>query len=144
MASQQFDAEDIGLLVLGIFSAATMVGIASVGAFGVTLSDTFTVAGFTTSLAWVITLGSFLGTVFTNDNMDLLSSEGYANLKSAADSSSSGMTDYYAYIVIGAAVALVAWVFIPEVAEFFQSQDLWGVLYIAGMATAQVAIGWMY
>ena len=138
MSLNEFDAEDIGMLVLGLFSAAVLVGIASVEAFGVSLSDTFTLAGYSASIAWVVSVGTFIGTVITNDHTELLSADGYDELMS------SGMDDYYAYAVLGTAALLVAWVFVPQVSDFVTSADLWGVGYIALVGTAQIAIGWVY
>ena len=138
MSLKEFDAEDIGGLILGLFSAAVLVGIATVEAFGVSLADTFTVAGYSASIAWVISVGTFLGTIITNDHTELLSTDGYDELMS------SGMDSYYVYAVIGTAALLVTWVFIPQVADFVRSEDLWGVGYVALVGTAQIAIGWVY
>lgn len=138
MSENSFDPEDIGLLVLGVFSAAVMVGIASVEAFGVSLSDTFSVAGYSASIAWVIAVGTFAGTIVTNEHTELVSSDAYDELMG------SDMADMYGYAVIGVAALFVAWVFFPSVAEFVQSQDLWGVFYVGLVATGQIALGWMY
>jgi len=138
MAQASFDWEDIGLLVFGLFSAAVMVGIASVEAFGVSMSDTFSFAGYSASIAWVLAMGSFVGTILTNDHTDLLSTDGHRQLLD------SDMADWYGYAVLGVAALFVAWVFIPEIAEFIQSEDLWGVLYVGLVATAQTALGWVY
>ncbi len=138
MSLKDFDAEDIGMLILGLFSALVLVGIGSVEAFGVSMSDSFSFAGYSASIAWVLSVGTFLGTIITNDHTELLSTDGYDELMS------SGMDSYYVYAVIGTAALLVAWVFVPEVAEFVKSEDLWGVGYIALVGTAQVAIGWVY
>lgn len=136
MAYQEFDAEDIGALVLAIFSAAVMVGIASVEAFGVSMSDGFSIAGIDTTIAWLVTVGTFAAIVVTNDHTDLLSADGFEKMKDDMD-------DVYAYAVLGSAALLVGWVLFPDVASFFQSTDLWGVLYILGVAVAQVGLGWM-
>ena len=138
MSETSFDAEDQALLVLGLFSAAVMVGIASVEAFGVSMSDTFTVQGYSASIAWVVAVGSFVGTIVTNDHTDLLSSDGHQQLLD------SNMDDMYGYAVLGVAALFVLWVFVPDVASFVKSQDLWGVLYVGMVATAQTALGWMY
>lgn len=138
MSNSSFDWEDIGLLVLGLFSAAVMVGIASVGAFGVSLSDTFTFAGYSASIAWVVALGTFLGTIFTNDHTELLAMDGHEQLLDSA------MDDWYGYAILGVAALFIAWVFVPQVPEFVKSQDLWGVLYVGLVATAQTALGWVY
>jgi len=46
--------------------------------------------------------------------------------------------------VLGVAALFLAWVFVPDVASFVKSQDLWGVLYVGLVATAQTALGWVY
>jgi len=138
MSESSFDWEDIGLLVLGLFSAAVMVGIASVGAFGVSLSDTFTVGGYSASIAWVVAVGTFVGTIITNDHTELLATDGHEQLLDSA------MDDWYGYAILGVAALFVAWVFVPDVASFVRSQDLWGVLYVGLVATAQTALGWVY
>lgn len=137
MAYQEFDAEDIGALVLAIFSAAVMTGIASIQAFGISMSDGFTLAGIETTIAWLLTVGTFATVVITNDNTELLSTDGFDKMPERMD-------DMYAFAVAGSAALLVAWVLFPQVADFFQSEDLWGVIYIGGVAAAQVALGWMY
>jgi hypothetical protein len=136
MAYQEFDAEDIGALVLAIFSAAVMVGIAQVSAFGVSMSDGFTIAGIETSIAWLVTLGTFAAVVVTNDHTDLLSADGLDKMRDDMD-------DMYAYAVAGSVALLIGWVLFPQVADFFQSTDLWGVFYIIGVAVAQIGLGWM-
>jgi len=138
MSESNFDWEDIGLLVLGLFSAAVMVGIAEVGAFGVSMSDTFTVSGYSASIAWVVAVGTFVGTIVTNDHTELISTDGHEQLLDSA------MDDWYGYAVLGVAALFVLWVFVPDVAEFVRSQDLWGVLYVGLVATAQTALGWVY
>jgi hypothetical protein len=138
MSESSFDPEDIGLLVLGVFSAAVMVGIASVEAFGVSMSDSFTVSGFTGSIAWVLAVGTFVGTLWTNEHTELVSTDAYDELMD------SDMSNLYGYAVLGVAALFVTWVFIPDVASFVRSQDLWGVLYVGLVATGQIALGWMY
>ncbi|WP_435145626.1 hypothetical protein [Halobaculum sp. P14] len=138
MAYTEFDAEDIGLLVLGIFASAVLVGIASVEAFNVGMSDTFTVAGIQTSIAWVVSVATLVGIVITNDNTELFSKDGLDELRE------SDMAEAYVYATLGAAAVLVGWVFFPAVSSFFKSSDLWGVVYIALMTVAQVAVGWIY
>lgn len=139
MAYEKFDPEDIGLLVAGILASGVMVGIVTVEAFGVSLADTvFSLAGGDVSWAYILSVGTFAGILITNDNTDLLAADGYQKLKD------SGMAEYYVYLIIGSAVLLVAWLFFPQIAEFFRSGDVWGLAYMLGVAAAQVAIGWMY
>jgi hypothetical protein len=133
----EFDAEDVGLLVLGVFSSAVMVGLATVQAFDVSLSDSFTLAGFDLTLAYLISAGTFVGTILTNDNAEV-------SLDLWDDIQSSNMDAYYIYAIAGTALLLVGWAIIPDVGEFFQSADLWGVVYIGIVTTGQLAIGYMY
>lgn len=135
MSQYNFDEMDIGLLVAGLFSTAVLVELATFSAFGVSLSDTFSVGGIETSIAWVLTVGTFAGTIVTNDNAKL-SGDLYNQLED-------DLPKNYFLAVIGTAALLVAWPFIPEVADFVTSQDLWGVLYIGGAAAGQMAVGWM-
>jgi len=138
MSQTEFDPEDIGMFVLGVLSAGVMVGIVTVEAFGYSMGDTFTVSNFEFSLAWIVTLGTTGGILVTNDNTDLLAADGLEKLQS------SGMADYYVYTILGFAGLLVAWVFIPEVSDFITSQDVYGAVFIALSAAAQIALGWMY
>lgn len=136
MATESFDAEDIGALTLSVFSAAVMVGIASVDAFGVSMADSFSIAGIDTSIAWLVTIATFIGIVVTNDHTDLIGSDGLDRMREDMD-------DVYAFAVAGMAALLVGWVLFPEVADFFKSADLWGVLFIAGTAASNIALGWI-
>ncbi|WP_053946695.1 hypothetical protein [Halolamina sediminis] len=138
MSTKSYDPEDIGMLVLGMFSAAVMVGIAEISAFGFSLSDSFTFLGNTTTLAWVVAVGTFVGTIVTNDHTDLLTAGGPRKL---LDSS---LDDMYGYTVLAAGGLLVAWVFVPQVADFVTGSDLWGVAYIGLVASSQITLGWLY
>lgn len=140
MAQTKFDPEDIGMLVLGILASGVMVGIVTVSAFGYSLDNTlFSVAGGEVSLAYLISLGTFAGILITNNNEDIIAADGYEKLQN------SGMADYYVYVVLASAAVLVGWVILPDtVATFFNSADIWGVVYMGGMAASQVALGWMY
>ena len=138
MSKTELDPEDIGMLVLGIFSAAVMVGIASVEVFSFSLSDSFTVGGYTASIAWVATVGTFVGTIFTNEHTELFSTDAADELLNA------DMSDAYAYAVIAAAALLVAWVFVPQVSDFIAGSDVWGLGYVGLVTASQLTIGWIY
>jgi hypothetical protein len=133
MATMNFDPEDTALIALVAFAAAVMAGLGSFSAFDVSLSDTFQAAGGTFSYAYLVTAGAFAWTVITND-MDL------GNLR---DNARDQLDDYYYWALMGSIVVLVAWPFVDGVSSFVTSQDLWGVLFIAGSVGAQVAIGYM-
>jgi hypothetical protein len=86
------------------------------------------------SLAYAISALALVGTVVTNDNTEL------SSLKTDAEQ----LDQYYYFAIIGTAALMVGWVLLPStVASFFQSSDLWGLVYVGVTTTAQFAIGWM-
>jgi len=135
MSRYNFDEIDIGLLVGALFSTAVIVELATFSAFGVSMSDTFSLAGYTAPIAWVVSVGAFAATVVTNDNAEL-STDLYGQLED-------DLPRNYFLAVIGTAAVLVAWPFIPQVSEFVTSADLWGVIYLFAVAAGQLAVGWM-
>lgn len=135
MSRYEFDEVDIGLLVFGLFSTAVLVGLATVEAFGVSMSDTFSVGGYTSKIAWVLSVGAFAGTIVTNDNAEL-SGDLYNQLEEK-------LPRNYFIATLGTAAILLAWPFVPAVSEFITSQDLWAVLYLAAVVAGQFAVGWM-
>lgn len=129
-----FDPTDAALLVASIVSGFIMVGIAAFDLFDVSFGATaLTLGGFSLSTAYLINAGSLAGTVVTNDN---------AELDSLLDDAKN-IGQYYYYSVVATGALLVAWVVFPEVASFFQSSDLWGLVYVGIMTTGQVTIGWL-
>ena len=131
----QFDESDTALIAVVALASAAMAGLATFSAFGVSLSDTVNLLGGSFSVAYVATAGAFGLTVLTND-MDLDPSALQSDARRQLD-------DTYYYLLMGSVIALVAWPFVGELSTFIQSQDLWGVLFIAGSTGAQVAIGYM-
>ena len=139
MANMQFDPEDIGLFVAGILASGVMTGIVTVTAFGWSMSDQLLSLGSgSISLAYVVSAATMVGIVVTNDNTDLFSADGWDKLQN------SDMAEYYAYTIVAAVGLLLAWAFLPSVAQFFQSSDVWGIVFIAINAAASAALGWMY
>lgn len=132
---ESFDPLDMSLLVLGIMSAFIIVGIGHFDLFGVDFSEEmFTLAGFSLSTAWVIGYASIIGVIITNDNAEL------QNLRSDIED----LEQYYAITAVLTLGLPIAWVVFPDlVADFFQSEDLWGVVYVAIVSTGQAALGWM-
>jgi hypothetical protein len=131
----QFDPEDTALIALVAFAASVMAGIGTFGAFDVQLSDTFSMAGGTFSLAYAATVGAFIVTILTNDlptNPSDLRQRAEKELDQA----------YYLTLLVSLGV-MVMWPFVPEIESFVNSQDLWGVLFIVGSVGAQIAIGYM-
>lgn len=128
-----FDPEDSALIAVVAFAAAVMAGLGTFSAFSVSLSDTVQMLGGTFSLAYLVTVGAFGVTVVTN-GMDV------SDLKRRAEKD---LDSTYYYLLIGSLAVMVAWPFVDGVSSFVQSQDLWGVLFIAGSVAAQVAIGWL-
>jgi hypothetical protein len=130
----EFDAVDAALTMALAVSGFIMVGIAQFELFSLDFGEVMWSSGsIELTLAYIISVAGLVGTVLTNDN-------------AALDSLTSDVTnldDYYKYTVVAVAVVMVAWLFIPQVSEFFQSSDIWGLLYVAAVTTAQFALGWM-
>lgn len=131
-----FDEEDTALISLVALSSAVMAGLASFSAFGVALSDTATLAGGTFSIAYIATAAAFAWTVLTNEGMSF-------DPREMSDRARSELDDTYYYLLAASIIALAAWPFVDGIQSFIQSQDLWGVLFIAGSTGAQVAIGYL-
>ncbi|WP_225316424.1 MULTISPECIES: hypothetical protein [Haloferax] len=112
-----------------------MTGIATFQLFDINFTDVVWSTGSTEiTVALVISAASFVGTVATNDNTSL------QTLKDDAEK----LDDYYYGAIILTAGLMVGWVLLPNtVASFFQSSDLWGLVYVGITTTATFAIGWM-
>ena len=134
MSQMEFDAVDAALTMALAVSGFIMVGIAQFELFSLDFGEVMWSSGsIELTLAYVISVAGLAGTVLTNEN-------------AALDSLASDVTnldDYYKYTVVAVAVVMVAWLFIPQVSEFFQSSDMWGLLYVAAVTTAQFALRWM-
>jgi hypothetical protein len=78
-------------------------------------------------------VAGLLGTIATNDNTSL------SEVRSDAEQ----LDQQYYLTIVGTAALLVGWIFVPEISEFFTSNDVWGVLYVTSTVVAQVALGWM-
>lgn len=132
---KSFDPLDMSLLVLGLMSAFMLVGIASFDLFGVNFSDVMTSpGGIDLTVAWVLGYAAILGTLLTNDNTELTS------LRDDVEK----LDQYYAVSVVLTLALPVAFVVFPDVVgDFFRSEDLWGVIYVAIVTTGQAAMGWM-
>jgi hypothetical protein len=134
MTEMEFDPLDAGLTIATMVSAFIVVGIASFDLFGVSFAATaITLAGTGLSTAYVIGAISLAGTLATNDNAEL----------SSLQEDAKDLGDYYYAAVLGTVGLMVAWVFVPDVASFFQSSDLWGLVYVGIVSTGQFVIGWM-
>jgi len=136
MAQMSFDAEDTALVSIVALASAAMAGLATFSAFGVSLSDTMSLAGGTFSVAYIATLAAFGFTVVTNDGMSLDVSEMQSKAQRNLD-------DTYYYVLVASVGLLIAWPFVSGIESFVQSQDLWGVLFIAASTGSQLAIGYM-
>lgn len=130
-----FDPEDTPLTVIVAFSAAVMTGTATFELFGVSLSDTIEVFGTSTSVAWAIVIGSVGVTIATNDLPTNPS-----DLKQKAENQLD--QEYYAALLLSGGL-LLTWPFVPQVADFVTSADLWSLLYILVVTGGQVAMGWI-
>ncbi|TKX86147.1 hypothetical protein EXE43_09975 [Halorubrum sp. SS5] len=135
MAKMEFDAVDAALVVTGLASAFMLVGIASFQLFDVTFSATqFTIGGIGLSTAWLLGYGSIVGTILTNDNTEL----------STLSEDIQGLQGWYMFAAAGTLILPVAFITLPNtVGSFFQSSDLWGLLYVVGVTAGQFALGWM-
>jgi hypothetical protein len=130
----EFDPVDAALTITIAATGFMMVGIASFDLFDVSFGETaLTLAGQDLSIAYLLSAGALAGTVVTNDN---------AQLSSLGDQVSD-LDQYYYFAVLATGGLLVAWLFLPSVPDFFQSQDLWGISYVAVTTTGQFALGWM-
>ncbi|TKX64876.1 hypothetical protein EXE47_09300 [Halorubrum sp. GN12_10-3_MGM] len=131
----EFDAVDAALVVAGLASAFMLVGIASFQLFDVDFTATqFTISGIGLSTAWILGYASIVGVIVTNDNTDF---------QSLSDDIQ-GLQGWYMAAAIGTLVLPVAFVALPDtVGSFFQSSDLWGLLYVIAVTTGQFALGWM-
>ena len=135
MAKMEFDAVDAALVVTGLASAFMLVGIASFQLFDVQFGATqFTVAGIGLSTAWVLGYGSIVLTILTNDNTEF----------SSLSEDIKGLQGWYMAAAVGTLVLPVAFIALPNtIGSFFQSSDLWGLLYVVGVTAGQFALGWM-
>ncbi|WP_317652179.1 hypothetical protein [Halorubrum distributum] len=131
----EFDAVDAALVVAGLASAFMLVGIASFQLFDVDFTATqFTLGGIGLSTAWVLGYASIVGVIITNDNTEF---------QSLSDDIQ-GLQGWYMAAAVGTLVLPVAFVALPDtVGSFFQSSDLWGLLYVIAVTTGQFALGWM-
>ena len=135
MAKMEFDAVDAALVVAGLASAFMLVGIASFQLFDVNFTATqFTLGGIGLSTAWILGYASIVGVIITNDNTEF---------QSLSDDIQ-GLQGWYMAAAVGTLVLPVAFVALPNtVGSFFQSSDLWGLLYVIAVTTGQFALGWM-
>ena len=130
-----FDPVDAALTVGVMMSGFIMVGIATFSLFDIGFGDVVWSSGnMSMSVAYVIGAGAFVGIVATNDNTEL------SSLKDDAER----LDDYYYYSIIATVALMVGWLVMPDtVASFFQSSDLWGLVYVGVTTTASFAVGWM-
>jgi len=132
MAKMEFDAVDAALVVAGLAPAVMLVGIASFQLFDVDF--TATQFGIGLSTAWILGYASIVGVIITNDNTEF---------QSLSDDIQ-GLQGWYMAAAVGTLVLPVAFVALPDtVGSFFQSSDLWGLLYVIAVTTGQFALGWM-
>ena len=135
MAKMEFDAVDAALVVAGLASAFMLVGIASFQLFDVDFTATqFTLGGIGLSTAWILGYASIVGVIITNDNTEF---------QSLSDDIQ-GLQGWYMAAAVGTLVLPIAFVALPDtVGSFFQSSDLWGLIYVIAVTTGQFALGWM-
>ena len=135
MSKMSMDAIDASLFVLNTMAGFLIVGIGTFDLFGVDFAQTlFEPFGIALSTAWVIGYAAVIGTIVTNDNTELQSLRGDIE----------DLQGYYMVAAVGTLALPVAFVVFPEsVGSFFQSEDLWGVMYVVLITSGQAALGWM-
>lgn len=134
MSKMTFDPLDAGLTVAMMVSGFIMTGIASFNLFDVNFSDVVWSSGdMAVTTAFAVSALAFAGIVATNDNTS------FKSLKDDAQQ----LDDYYAGAILGTVALMAAWLLVPDVASFFQSSDLWGLVYVGVTTTAGFAVGWM-
>ena len=135
MSKMSMDAIDASLFVLNTMAGFLLVGIGTFDLFGVDFSQTlFEPFGIALSTAWVIGYAAVIGTIVTNDNTELQSLRGDIE----------DLQGYYMVAAVGTLALPVAFVVFPDsVGSFFQSEDLWGVMYVVLITSGQAALGWM-
>ncbi len=135
MSKMSMDAIDASLFVLNTMAGFLLVGIGTFDLFGVDFSQTlFEPFGIALSTAWVIGYVAVIGTIVTNDNTELQSLRGDIE----------DLQGYYMVAAVGTLALPVAFVVFPDsVGSFFQSEDLWGVMYVVLITSGQAALGWM-
>jgi hypothetical protein len=144
----QFDPLDVALNIGVLISGFIMVGIAEFSLFNVDFGATaLTLSGYDLSTAYVLSLGAFVGVIFTNDNTSLGDlKEDVENLRAGKDEYSkySEYATYYGGSIIVTVALFAGWVFFPDtVASWFQSGDLQGLIYVGITSTATFAAGWI-
>ena len=134
MSKMKMDAFDASLLVLNSMAGFILVGIGAFDLFGVDFANTlFNIRGYSLSTAWVIGYAAVVGTIVTNDNTDLASLGKIQNLE-----------NYYMLAAAATLTLPVAFIVFPNsVGSFFQSADLWGLVYVVVLTSGQAALGWM-
>ncbi|MDB2276710.1 hypothetical protein PM022_19735, partial [Halorubrum ezzemoulense] len=82
----------------------------------------------------ILGYASIVGVIITNDNTEF---------QSLSDDIQ-GLQGWYMAAAVGTLVLPVAFVALPDtVGSFFQSSDLWGLLYVIAVTTGQFALGWI-
>jgi hypothetical protein len=134
MAEMQFDREDTALIGAVVVASAVMAGAGSFELFNVALSDQAQIAGATVSVAYVITAGSLVFTVVTNE---------FGGIRDVQEQAKENLDQTYYPMLLATFGLLFAWPFVPEIQTFVQSQDLWKVGFISIQTGGQIGIGYI-
>lgn len=129
----EFDYIDGALLGAVFLGSSVMAGIGSFSLFDIAFTDVAFQVGEGVTIAALLVIAGFLGTVLTNDNTDL----------GSLTTDIKGLEQQYYVAVLATGALLVGWIFVADVSTFVQSSDLWGMLYVVGTVVTQVALGWM-
>jgi hypothetical protein len=135
----QFDPVDVGLSIALMISGFIVTGIATFQLFGVDFGAVaLTLAGYDLSTAYLLGVLAFVGIVATNDNTS------FGELRDDLEGMSGEWAEYYLYAVAATVALFIGWVVFPDtVASFFQSSDLWGLLYVSITTAAGYVVGWI-
>lgn len=128
-----FDPEDTALILAVAFGSAVMAGAGNFELFGVAMNDTTSFGGATMSVAYVLTAGSLIATVLTNDMS-------FSDVRNRAQNQ---LDDEYYFALMGSFGLLVAWPLVPELQSWIQSADLWKLAFVLAQTGGQIAIGYI-
>ncbi|ELY63770.1 hypothetical protein C492_06970 [Natronococcus jeotgali DSM 18795] len=130
----EFDPADAGFTVALMVAGFIQTGIATFQLFDINFTDViFSSGNIEITLAYAVSVGAFAGIIITNENTDL------SSLKDDAEK----LDDYYMWSIFGTVGVFAAWLLVGDVSSFFQSSDLWGLVYVGITSTAGFAAGWM-
>lgn len=135
MAKMKMDALDASLLVLNSMAGFIVVGIGTFDLFDVDFGEVlWTIGPAELSTAWVLGYAAIVATIVTNDNAQ------FGTLSNDIQN----LDTWYAVAAAGTLLLPIAYVLSPDmIGGFFESADLWGLLYVVIITAGQGALGWL-